>query len=275
MDRMEGDGRLDGGSGVLLAGCGNLGRALLTGWLQSGLPTSGIRVVDPAGLEAHVYPGVTTARAAHVFNEVASSLVLAVKPQMLDAAATDLAHLVGSETTVISVLAGRPLAAIREAFPQAGAVVRAMPNTAAAIGASASVLCAEPEASGAARALAERLLGAVGLVRWVGDECQMHAVTAVSGSGPAYFFRFIEVLARAGHAAGLPKDLSMDLAIQTALGAGRLAGLRGDPAALRRQVTSPNGTTLAGLEALEAGGLEDLIMLSVQAAAARSRELAE
>jgi pyrroline-5-carboxylate reductase len=203
-------------------------------------------------------------------------LVLAVKPQVMDAALPAYAPRVDAGALVLSIAAGKPIELFERAFGQGLAIVRAMPNTPAAVGRGVSVLCANAQAGEAQRALAERLMAAVGAVHWVEDEALMHAVTAVSGSGPAYVFHMIEALAAAGAAAGLPEDLAMALARGTVCGAGELARLSQESAAqLRANVTSPGGTTAAALQVLMGeGGLGPLMERAVAAAAQRSRELA-
>ena len=176
------------------------------------------------------------------------AVLLAVKPQLMDAVLPALARLIAADTLVLSIAAGKPIAVFEQALGAAVSVVRAMPNTPAAVGRGVTVLCANARADAGQRALAERLMAAVGQVHWIEDEDLMHAVTAVSGSGPAYVFHLIEALAAGGVAAGLPAPLAMELARGTVVGAGALAAQSSESAAqLRVNVTSPGGTTAAAL----------------------------
>ena len=198
------------------------------------------------------------------------ALLLAVKPQMMDAALPAYAGQVAADTLVVSIAAGKPIALFERALGAGLGVVRAMPNTPAAVGRGVTVLCANAAVGEAQRALAERLMAAVGAVHWVADEEQMHAVTAVSGSGPAYVFHLIEALGAAGVRAGLPEPLAMELARGTVVGAGELARQSTETAAqLRTNVTSPGGTTAAALAELRArGGIGPILDRAVAAAAA-------
>lgn len=254
-----------------LVGCGNMGSALLARWVDA---AETIVVVDPGsprlpeGVEhLPALPAGTLPRPDVV--------VLAVKPQVAPAALAGLPAVVGPQTTVVSIMAGTMLSDLA-AFAGEAAVVRAMPNTPAAIGKGVTALYANGLAE-PARVSVERLFERAGPVVWLESESQFDAVTAVSGSGPAYVFRFIEALAAAGEAAGLPPELAEKLARATVVGASALAEV--DPRSardLRAAVTSPGGTTQAGLEALDADpGLPSLVRAAVRAAASRSRELAE
>jgi pyrroline-5-carboxylate reductase len=262
---------------LVLAGAGKMGSALLEGWLRLGLAPNRVAVIEPApspdvtalakrGLSLN--PDLRTLREPGV-------VVVAVKPQTAAEALAPLRPIVGAATLVISIMAGRPLQFLSSALERAGALVRAMPNTPAAIGRGITV--AVPlRASGAQRQLAERLLSATGAVEWIDDEALMDAVTAVSGSGPAYVFLLAEALAQAGVAAGLPAALAQKLARETVAGSGELLHRSPlDPAVLRENVTSPGGTTAAALEVLMAqNGLKTLMDKAVAAATARSRQLA-
>ncbi|GAB4142678.1 MAG: pyrroline-5-carboxylate reductase [Sphingomonadales bacterium] len=263
---------------LLLLGCGNMGAAMLKGWLAGGVDAAAIHVVDPAGPERAVEAGLDPAQ---ITAELPADcrpaiMVLAIKPQLFDAVLPALAPaLVGGDCVVLSVAAGRTLGGMRALLADAGGVVRAMPNTPAAIGQAMTVLCAEAIVGAESRALCGDLLSAIGQVRWVEDEDLMDAVTAVSGSGPAYVFYLIECLAAAGEVQGLAPDLATDLAIETVAGAAALARQSNVGARdLRRQVTSPGGTTQAGLEVLMGeGGLANLMRHTVAAAAKRAREM--
>jgi pyrroline-5-carboxylate reductase len=204
-------------------------------------------------------------------------LVIAVKPQAMDAVFPPLARLAGPDTLVVSIAAGRGIAGFERHLAADIAVVRAMPNTPAAVGRGITVCVGNAHLRPGQRDLCDALLGAVGQVAWVDDESAMDAVTAVSGSGPAYVFLLTECLAEAGVAAGLTEVLARQLARATVSGSGELLRLsEDDPAVLRRNVTSPGGTTAAALAVLMApGGLKELLEKAVAAAARRSRELAK
>ncbi len=264
---------------LLLVGAGNMGRALLEGWLGEGLPPAQVVVQEPV-------PHLAAARllARHNITPVHEPqpgdrfqvIVLAVKPHMVDEVLPPLKDFTGPATTVISVAAGRKIGDLAALVAPATAVVRVMPNTPAAIGQGMSVLCASPAASSEQREIAEALLAAVGKTAWIDDESLMDAVTAVSGSGPAYVFYLAEALAEAGRKAGLEAGLAQQLATATVAGAGALLGLQQHTATeLRTQVTSPGGTTQAALEVLmdPDQGLQPLLDRAVAAAARRSREL--
>ena len=267
------------GRPVVLLGCGHMGGALLAGWLAGGVPDGAIHVLEPAPRPT-LRAGASAGRV--ILNPDAlpagpAALVIAVKPQQIDAALPVLRRAAGAGTPVLSIAAGITLARIGQALPGCHAI-RAMPNTPAAIGAGISALVAAPAVGDRDRRLAEALLAAAGGTVWLADEAEMDAVTAVSGSGPAYVFALIEALAAAGEAEGLAPELAAALARQTVIGAGALAGHSGEPpAALRRAVTSPGGTTAAGLvHLLDAErGLLPLLRRTVGAAARRSRELAD
>jgi pyrroline-5-carboxylate reductase len=262
---------------LVLVGAGKMGSALLEGWLRLGLAGRNVAVIEPTpspDLSVLETSGLVLNPDLRTLREPAV-IVLAVKPQIAVEAIAPLRALVGAATLVISIMAGRTLQFLSGALDGAGAVVRAMPNTPAAIGRGITV--AVPlRASSAQRQLAERLLSATGAVEWVEDEVLMDAVTAVSGSGPAYVFLLAEVLAQAGIAAGLPKALAEKLARETVAGSGELLHRSQlDAAALRANVTSPGGTTAAALDVLMAeNGLEGLMERAVAAATARSRKLA-
>jgi pyrroline-5-carboxylate reductase len=204
------------------------------------------------------------------------ALILAIKPQTLEAAAPGLGPLVGPRTLVLSILAGKRISDLAARLPQGAKIVRAMPNTPAAIGRGISALTAGSGVGEGERDLASALLACVGRTEWVGDEGLIDAVTAVSGSGPAYVFLLAECLAAAGAVAGLPPDLAMRLARATVEGSGELLFREPgtEPAILRRNVTSPGGTTAAALEVLMgADGLAPLMERAVAAAARRAGEL--
>jgi pyrroline-5-carboxylate reductase len=269
----------DAGGDIVLVGGGKMGGALLTGWCKSGVDAAHIHAVEPdennrARLASQGVTAVSE-RAALSLSAPPTIVLFAVKPQMMPAVLPDYAGIGDTSTLYLSIAAGCKLALLESALGQIAAV-RAMPNTPAAIGHGMTVVCPNSKVDGAQRALAERLLSAVGDVAWVDDEALMDPVTAVSGSGPAYVFLLIEALAAAGVKAGLPADLAMRLAKTTVEGAGALAlGADEPPDQLRINVTSPGGTTAAALDVLMAAdGLPALMERAVAAASARSRELA-
>ncbi|PRY92578.1 pyrroline-5-carboxylate reductase [Hasllibacter halocynthiae] len=255
--------------GLLLLGCGKMGSAMLAGWLARGVDPGMVSVIDPAPSDwlrgTRVRLGAPEAPPAVA--------VIAVKPQMMDDA---LPALDAGDTLFVSVAAGVPVARFEAALGAGARVVRAMPNTPAAIGRGITAIVANAAAGADGLDAAEALLSAVGEVVRLEDEDQIDAVTAVSGSGPAYAFHLIEAMTDAGVAEGLPEPLSRRLATATVAGAGALAMEAGeDAAALRRNVTSPGGTTQAALEVLmdPARGFPHLVPEAVAAAARRSREL--
>lgn len=262
---------------LVLVGAGKMGSALLEGWLRLGLAPDRVAVIEPspsAAVAALAKHGLSLNPDLRTLHD-AAVVVLAIKPQIATEAMAPLRAIVGVGTLVISIMAGRPLQFLSNGLEGAGALVRAMPNTPAAVGRGVTV--AVPlRASGAQRQLAERLLSATGAVEWVDDEVLMDAVTAVSGSGPAYVFLLAEALAQAGEAAGLPAALAQKLARETVAGSGELLHRSPlDAAVLRENVTSPGGTTAAALEVLMApNGLKNLMEKAVAAATLRSRQLA-
>lgn len=259
--------------GMVLLGCGKMGSAMLAGWLGQGLSPGAVWVLEPApsdwlrGTGVHLNVDLPQAPAV---------ALIAVKPQMMGAALPQLQAL-GPGTLFVSVAAGTRIAAFEDALGDVP-VIRAMPNTPAAIGQGITAIVGNARADAAALDLAEALLSAVGSVLRLEGEHQMDAVTAVSGSGPAYVFHLIETLAAAGTAQGLPPALAMQLAKATVAGAGALAlPADQDPTQLRVNVTSPAGTTAAALEVLmdEQTGFPALLNRAVAAAAQRSKELAD
>lgn len=264
--------------GLVLLGCGKMGSAMLQGWLANGLAASSVWVVDPkpsdwlqglAGQGLHLNADLPAAPAI---------VLVAVKPQMMGDALPTLAAMGGGDTLFLSVAAGTPLAAFEAVLGANTPIIRAMPNTPAAVGRGITALVGNAQVDNAQMALSETLLSTVGQTVRLAGEGQMDAVTAVSGSGPAYVFHLIETLAAAGVAEGLPPDLAMKLAKATVGGAGQLAeDADDDPAQLRINVTSPGGTTAAALNVLmdETTGFPALLTRAVKAAADRSRELAQ
>lgn len=276
---------LAGTGAILLVGAGRMGGALLQGWLAHGVDAGRIAVQEPSPspevAELLRSAGITEG-SQPALSEPPAVIVLGLKPQVMDAVLPSVAPLSGQDTAVLSIAAGRSIASIARHFPAGTAIVRAMPNTPAAIGRGITALCANAEASAAQRALCEDLLKSSGETVWVDDEALIDAVTAVSGSGPAYVFLLAECLAEAGRAAGLDAALAAKLARATVSGAGELMHRSPlSPAELRQNVTSPAGTTEAALrilmgavESSAPGPMQDLLTRAVAAAHRRARELA-
>ena len=256
--------------GMVLLGCGKMGSAMLAGWLARGVPPASVHVIEPnasdwlrgtgVALNADLPPAPTVA-------------IVAVKPQMMGDALPALQALGNGATLFISIAAGTTMARFSEALGADTPIIRAMPNTPAAVGAGITALIGNAHVSEDQMALAEALLAAVGQTVRLEDEAQMDAVTGLSGSGPAYVFHMIEAMAAAGVAQGLAPELAMQLARATVIGAGQLAAGSAESAEqLRINVTSPNGTTAAALDVLMPE-LPDLMARTVKAATARSKEL--
>lgn len=265
---------------VLLVGCGKMGGALLAGWLarDTTVPVSVVEPAMPAAASLRSNPAVTVAADAAELSPSFNPgiVVFAVKPQGMDKIVAAYRRFAG-RAVFLSIAAGRPIGFFARHLGETAAIVRAMPNTPAAIGRGISVACANPAVTAAQRNLCGLLLSAGGDVAWVDDESLLDPVTALSGSGPAYVFLLVEAMAEAGVAAGLPADLARRLARATVGGAGELLHRAPEDAAqLRQNVTSPGGTTAAALEVLMAkeGGLAELMTRAIVAATKRSRELA-
>lgn len=261
---------------IILAGAGKMGGAMLTGWLKGGLDPKRVVVLDPYlsdEIKALAAKGVRLNPDIADIADV-SALILAVKPQMFAEVGPTL-RAIASDALVVSIMAGTTIAGITKAC--GGRVVRAMPNTPAAIGRGITVAVAASDVTQAHRDLTNALLRATGSVEWVEDEGLIDAVTAVSGSGPAYVFLLAEEMARAGIAAGLPAELAIKLARETVSGSGELLRQSDlDAATLRKNVTSPGGTTAAALSVLMAeDGFQPLLTKAIAAATARSKELAK
>ncbi|MBL0404364.1 pyrroline-5-carboxylate reductase [Microvirga aerilata] len=265
-------------SSLVLVGAGKMGGSMLEGWLKVGMRPEGVTVLDPKPSDDMTRfcreKGIALNPASPAAPDV---LVLAIKPQMLDEAAAALNGWLGPNTLIISILAGKTIGDLLGRLPAAGAVVRAMPNLPASIGRGATGAAVNERVSEAQRLMAHALLSSNGIVEWLPSEDLIDAVTAVSGSGPAYVFHLVECLAEAGAAAGLPADLAQRLARATVTGAGELLFQSElPPATLRQNVTSPGGTTAAALEVLmaEPNGLKALMRAAVAAAKRRAEELA-
>lgn len=264
---------------IAFIGGGNMARSLIGGLIRQGTPRHHIHVSEPnAELREALAAdfGVIT----HSLNSAAAldadTWVLAVKPQVMDEVLGELAAAAAAKAPlVISIAAGITHTRISVALGSAARVVRTMPNTPAMIGAGITGLYAGADVDAAERASVEALLASAGATVWIADETLMDAVTAVSGSGPAYFFLLIEALATAGTRQGLPPETAGTLAVHTALGAARMAAESAEaPALLRQRVTSPGGTTAAALDAFARGGFVELVDRAVDAATRRGRELA-
>jgi pyrroline-5-carboxylate reductase len=261
--------------GLVLLGCGKMGSAMLQGWLTDGLPATSVHVIDP-------YPSDwLQAQGVHINAELPAApaiVLIAVKPQMMGDALPAIKAMATGNSLFVSVAAGVTLATYEEMLGADNPIIRAMPNTPAAVGRGITALIGNRKVSEAQMVLAESLLQAVGQTVRLDNEGQMDAVTGVSGSGPAYVFHLIETLAAAGEAQGLPAELAIKLARATVGGAGVLAeAAEESPAQLRKNVTSPNGTTQAALEVLMDAetGFPPLLARAVAAATTRSKELSD
>ncbi len=262
---------------VVLVGAGNMGGALLRGWIAGGMPPSNVAVLDPS--PSHQMQDFCSKSGVSVFASaegiiVPDVLMVAVKPQMMEKVLPGLGHLVGAKTVAVSVAAGTSIATLSAGLGQAP-VIRVMPNTPSLVGRGIAVGCPGPGVTDKHRAYVDQLLTATGKLEWTAEEAQIDAVTAVSGSGPAYVFHLVECMAKAGMTAGLSEALAQTLARETVSGAGELLHQSEEEAGqLRKNVTSAGGTTAAALEVLmESGELAELVERAVLAAKKRSEEL--
>jgi len=261
---------LAGGGPIWLAGAGNMGGAMLRGWLGEGIAPDRIIVIRPSG--AAVADGVAVYKAPPPDGEMPAVLVLAMKPQKLDEAVPALAPLVGEGTLIVSVLAGVEIASLVKRFPVHRAIVRVMPNTPVAIGKGVLLLHAS-DADAAARAETEALVKPLGAIEWIADETLFGAATALSGCGPAFLFRFVDALAKAGERLGLPADQAARLALATVEGSALLAaGSDEGPARLADRVASPGGSTRAGLDVIDDGAALEALMTRVLLASSKRNE---
>ena len=261
-------------------GCGAMAGALAGGLLTAGVEASRLAAADPASEQRQDFEsklGVATQADNATLVSRSDVVVVAVKPAVVSNVFRDLAGTSELDRPLwISIAAGIPLAALGEHLPGGARIVRAMPNTPALVGAGATACCANGAASDEDRTVARELFASVGTVWEAPSEAMLDGVTGLSGSGPAYVFLLLEALADAGVRVGLPREAAHQLACQTVYGATKLAiESNRHPAALKDQVTSPGGTTIAGLEQLEAGGVRSAIYRAVAAATARSRELSQ
>ena len=264
-------------SSICLVGAGNMGGAMLAGWIESGVPTANVTVIDPSPrpeISAKLKDWKIDCVAKPSNGYQADILIIAVKPQMMGQVLPGLVSMVGPGTVCVSVAAGTTMEFLTRHLGD-GAIVRVMPNTPALLRRGISVGFANPAVTGKMKSDIQALLEAIGKFAWVHEERQIDAVTAVSGSGPAYVFHLAECMAAAGVAEGLPPDLADVLARETIAGAGEmLSKLPETSATLRENVTSPNGTTAAALSVLMAKpGMAELMAKAIQAARKRSEEL--
>lgn len=258
---------------ILLIGAGKMGGALLSAWIHKGIPTSAITVVDPHA--KHTVGNLRVHASVDAVSTDVDCILLAVKPQSMDGVLQQLAAK-NSKALVLSIAAGKTLGYFEQHLGAGAAVVRAMPNTPAIIGKGISALIANKNVNEQQKQLAEALLRAAGRIVWLEEEAQMDAVTAISGSGPAYVFLFLDAFIAAGIAQGLPEEIATELAVQTVRGSVKLTQKSNESLAqLRKNVTSPGGTTEAALKVLMKGdALKHLLHEAVEAAAKRSKELA-
>ncbi len=266
--------------GLILVGCGKMGGAMLEGWLDQGVPKDSIRIVERSGEHAQSLRDTHDISVVDSLDDIedgfpADVILLAVKPQMMDEAVL-AAKPFADRATFVSVAAGKTISYYQQALGAEARIVRVMPNTPAAVRRGISVACANAKVSEPMKDHCTDLLKAIGEVAWIEDEALMDAVTAVSGSGPAYVFYMTECLTEAGLKAGLPQDLATQLARATVAGAGELMRQTGtDAGQLRTNVTSPGGTTQAALEVLMASdGIAPIFEKAINAAVQRSKELA-
>ncbi|TQV69626.1 pyrroline-5-carboxylate reductase [Exilibacterium tricleocarpae] len=259
-------------------GAGNMANSIIGGLVTKGYPTANIIACDPlaANLETlHANYGIETS-ADNAAAARADAVVLAVKPQVMKAVAEPLRTHLAKHPVIISIAAGIPMASLSRWLGEDQAIVRCMPNTPALVQAGASGLFANAATSAAQRAIAGEILGAVGLVTWLENEALLDAVIAVSGSGPAYFFLFMEAMIDAGVAQGLSPEAARQLTLQTALGAATLAHASDQSVAeLRRRVTSPGGTTEQAVQSFENSDLRGIVAAAMQACADRAVAMAE
>lgn len=267
---------------LALIGCGKMGTAMLRGWLSAKIENR-VYILDPAGLPGELEdftpnPVSYFKNAADFVKNApqADVFVIAVKPQVMETVCASIAPAVPRGALVLSIAAGQTIAGFEKRFGSSQPVVRSMPNTPAAIGKGITVAVGNRHVSPEQKQKAESILKSMGMVEWVADEGLLDAVTALSGSGPAYVFLLMEVMAEAGRKAGLPADLATRLARQTVIGAAALAEKEGLPAStLRQNVTSPGGTTEAALRVLMGGPMQRLFDDAIAAATARGKELSK
>ena len=252
-------------------GCGNMGRAIVEGWRSADIDLSQAVVIRPSGTPVD---GVRTVSALPDAGVPPKLVVLAVKPQKLDEVAPQLKPWITSRATIVSILAGVEAASLRQRFPAAGAIVRAMPNLPVAVRRGVTALYSDDAADAVKQQIGD-LFAALGWAMWTVDEARFSAIGAVAGAGPAYVARFVRALAAAGEAKGLSPETAATVALETVLGTSWMAATTGEAMdAVAKRVASPNGTTEAGLAVLDRS-LDDLVGATIEAAARRGRELGE
>lgn len=261
-------------SHLFLVGCGNMAGQMLTRWLACGLDPTRVTVLRPSGRA--VVDGVEVVTTYPSALAPDTTILLGMKPYQLADVATALAPLCGEGMTLLSILAGTPLAELRRQFPNAGAIIRAMPNLPVGLGQGVTALHAEAKSSEAVCSAIDALIAPLGLAEWIADEGRFNEVTALSGCGPAFLFRFIDALSRAGEAIGLPADQAARMALATVHGSANMAARAGDsPAVLADRVASPGGMTREGLNILDADDrLLKLLTDTLTAARDRGEEMA-
>jgi pyrroline-5-carboxylate reductase len=252
-------------------GCGNMGGAVIDGWRLAGVDLSNVTIIRPSGTPVE---GVRTVRTLAEAGDPPRLVVLAIKPQKLDEVAPELKPWITGRATILSILAGVEAASLRDRFPATGAIVRAMPNLPIAVRRGVTALYSA-DADEALKQQVGDLFAALGWAMWTVDEAKYSAIGAVAGAGPAYVARFIDALAKAGEAKGLSRETAATIALETVLGTSWMAATNGEAMeSVVKRVASPNGTTEAGLAVLDQA-LDDLIGVTIEAAARRGRELAE
>lgn len=260
---------------IALIGCGKMGGAMLRSWVENGI-VSDAYIVDPAGVPSEIHHDSITSypSAQHLQGKPIDAVIVAVKPQILESACSDIQDFIGQDTLVLSIAAGKDLNCLQSVFGDTP-IIRSMPNTPASIGKGVCVCIGNQNVDNTQRDVANSLLSVTGQVEWINDEMLMDAVTALSGSGPAYLFYLIEILTKAGVSVGLERDLSEKLARQTVIGSAALAEASPSVCAstLRENVTSPNGTTQAALDVLTDGRIERIFEEALSSARKRSKEL--
>lgn len=263
-------------SHIALIGCGNMGGALLRGWLRGGI-TARYSLVEPHGLpqDLRTEKSITVSDEADERLKTCDVVVLAVKPQAMDTVCSSLKPFISEKSLILSIAAGRSIGGFERIFGNAQPIIRTMPNLPASIGKGMTVAVSNKKVTATQHALAQKLLECAGRVEWLQDEKLIDAATAINGNGPAYVFYLIETLAQAGVKAGLDERAAMTLARQTIIGGAALAEARPetDAASLRKSVTSPGGTTEAALKILMNGEMQKLFDAAIEAGKKRSKDL--
>ncbi len=262
---------------IALAGCGRMGSAMAKGWLKAGIIET-LNILDPKPLPADIKgTGFTDAAAFLANTKNWDMLVIAVKPQIMEDFCNSIKAATPKDLPLLSIVTGQSLVSFAKRFGDGQPIIRAMPNTPAAIGKGMTVACVNATVTDTQKSMATILLDTLGTTAWIDNEDQMDAVTALSGSGPAYIFYLIEAMTQAGIDCGLDRDFATTLARETVIGAAALAETDAQTPAskLRENVTSPNGTTAAALSVLMEGKFQEIMTAAIQKAAARSKELSK